>query len=309
MSEEKRRFRIVLQRFHETYTPRHYGRVIKSPGFKPRKPGQLRHLDLNKNVEGAFHYERATVGTFKVFDSSEGNREVFSCFCIENEGPDSSKEGSDLRLPAGEYNIVWYNSTVWLPTPPKDAFKLAPPGLFTPLTGREKPSTRGLGVVGSDKNLKLDARGFSPSVHARGRSGVAIHLGRDPTGSEGCLLLTDKLDLVPEKDKDKTPDKWTGGNNKWTKEDMSATFKAVIRFYSLVDRWGPHNFVLIIVNPDSPPPLPYETERVESGDFSDSDDGDDAFDPMNVPSYNRMEHRMNTKNGYYDLKIDFSTTI
>lgn len=295
-------------RFYETYTPRHYGRVI-SKSWGPVSEKALRHRNLNRNVIGAYHYERATIGDFIVRDTADGNRIVFKCFCIENEGPGSTASGSDLRIVAGEYNIMWYNTSVWLPRPGKNDFKLAREGPnplfpFLPRSKDDSKGTRGLGVVVSDKNVPTDGRGFAKWIHARGRSGIMIHLGRDPTGSEGCLLLTDKIDKVNKKTEPDTPDEYTGGNM----FDRAATHRAIVKFYELVEAWGPHQFVLYVTDPDTPPPPDYETEKVEGDDYNDSDD-DDAYDPMNVPSYNRMEHRMNTKNGYYDLKIDFSTTI
>ena len=269
-----------MQRLFETYEPKNYDNYKLKKGAM--HPNSHRYKDLNTNLPNSKRYERSTVGSFTVYDTSMGNKEVFKCFCVENEGPSESRQNYDLRIMPGDYHICWTYTSTTLPDIPATKYGGKKRGLLT-MKANEK------NVVSPDGWIER------PGPHAARR--VIIHIGQIPQHSEACILLVSGLF------KAKNP---KTGEQEYTGKGYSSGL-ANTGFYNLVDRYGPQNFLLQVVETGDPPPPPYETEAVEGGDYSDA--GEDTFDPMDMPSFERMEHRMNTKNGYYDLKIDFSTTI
>lgn len=294
MSEDKKRFRIVLQRMFETYKPEHNNYRIK----EPMHSSAHRYPDLNKNEAKSLRYERATVGRWTVYDSAEGNRVVYECYCIENEGPSSKKSGSDLRIEPGDYHIAWHNTTVWLPTVAKYG-KMTSDELFPPMKRGEKNTTRGLITIRPNENNKIGANGFITTFGAHAGRGVMIHLGRMPQHSEACLLLTEKLDEKKNPETGKM--EYTGTSIR----DHNATIRAVVNFYKLVVQFGPHQFLLQVVESGDPPPPPYETEKPPEDEEGYGGADDDDFDPTSLPPLERLKEKLNTKNGYYDLLIEF----
>ncbi|WP_121022320.1 DUF5675 family protein [Helicobacter vulpis] len=120
----------------------------------------LQRDHISKKVNKRGQIEAGTLGRLWVCDSQ--NKELFSCYTMENAGTPTDEGGLDKPIIARTYTLHWADSGVCVP-----------------------PEYQKKGAKGRNKALWLHDPNNPKFAHRR----IMIHVGNDAIDSLGCILL------------------------------------------------------------------------------------------------------------------------
>ncbi|MCR2746300.1 DUF5675 family protein [Limnobacter parvus] len=100
------------------------------------------------HVNRRWQTEESTISDFSVENTD------LKGYILEEKGPSSAQAGMQLRIPAGEYNLVWHHGGRFGPKVPKlFNFQVSPGRLILIHPGNDASDTEGCLIVGHSRKI------------------------------------------------------------------------------------------------------------------------------------------------------------